>query len=195
MVFDDISNQFTGVGQTFTMKVGGANTTGIDIGNGILFLNGVFQTPTTINNLGNNYEFDNTSSASGISSVVFSGITSENGSYIQSEFDINQNQLPRGGLIVSLGSTPGLGYAPLYGAKTKVDINASGELIDIVGVNTFRDPVSISTAAYDKVTGIIELETSTNHNLLGGDRVQLVGLHFTCTPAYSGVTTLSLIHI
>ena len=189
MVFDDISNQFTGVGQTFTMKVGGANTTGIAIGNGILFLNGVFQTPTTINNLGNNYEFDNTSSASGISSVVFSGITSENGSYIQSEFDINQNQLPRGGLIVSLGSTPGLGYAPLYGAKTKVDINASGELIDIVGVNTFRDPVSISTAAYDKVTGIIELETSTNHNLLGGDRVQLVGLHFTCTPAYSGVTT------
>ena len=189
MVFDDISNQFTGVGQTFTMKVGGGNTSGIDIGNGILFLNGVFQTPTTINNLGNNYEFDNTSSASGISSVVFSGITSENGSYIQSEFDINQNQLPRGGLIVSLGSTPGLGYAPLYGAKTKVDINTSGELIDIVGVDTFRDPVSISTAAYDKVSGIIELETSTNHNLLGGDRVQLVGLHFTCTPAYSGVTT------
>jgi hypothetical protein len=34
-----------------------------------------------------------------------------------SDFDINQNQLPRGGLIVSLGSTPGLGYAPLVGAK------------------------------------------------------------------------------
>ena len=188
MIFDEVSNQFTGVGQTFTMKVGGANTTGIDIGNGILLLNGVFQTPTTINNLGNNYKFEN-SGILGISSVVFSGITSENGSYVQSDFDINQNQLPRGGLIVSLGSTPGLGYAPLYGAKTKVDINASGQITDIVGVNTFRDAVSISTAAYDKVTGIIELETSTNHNLVGGDRVQLVGLHFTCTPAYSGVTT------
>ena len=188
MVFDDISNQFTGVGQTFRMKVGGADTTGIDIGNGILFLNGVFQTPTTTNNLDNNYEFEN-SSALGISSVVFSGITSENGSYIQSDFDINQNQLPRGGLIVSLGSTPGLGYAPLYGAKTLVDIDGSGRITNIVGVNTFRNPVSISTAAYDKVTGIIELETSTNHNLVGGDRVQLVGLHFTCTPAYSGVTT------
>jgi hypothetical protein len=186
MVFDDISDQFTGVGQTFTMKVGGADTTGVDIGNGILFLNGVFQTPTTINNLGNNYKFEN---SSGISSVIFSGITSENGSYIQSDFDINQNQLPRGGLIVSLGSTPGLGYAPLLGAKTLVDIDGSGQIIDIVGVNTFRNPVSISTAAYDKVTGIIEIETSTNHNLVGGDRVQLVGLHFTCTPAYSGVTT------
>ena len=118
MVFDDISNQFTGIGQTFTMKVGGADTTGVDIGNGILFLNGVFQTPTTLNNLGNNYKFEN-SSALGISSVVFSGITSENGSYIQSDFDINQNQLPRGGLIVSLGSTPGLGYAPLLWCKSQ----------------------------------------------------------------------------
>ena len=45
--------------------------------------------------------------------MVFTGITSVDGSYIQSESDINQNQLPRGGQIVSLGSTPGLGYAPL----------------------------------------------------------------------------------
>lgn len=98
------------------MKVEGINTTGVSIGNGILFINGVFQTPTTINNAGNNYEFENDNIA-GISSVVFTGITSTDGTYIKSDFDINQNQLPRGGLIVSLGSTPGLGYAPLYGAK------------------------------------------------------------------------------
>ena len=172
MVFDDISNQFTGIGQTFTMKVGGADTTGIDIGNGILFLNGVFQTPTTTNNLGNNYKFEN-SSALGISSVVFSGITSENGSYIQSDFDINQNQLPRGGLIVSLGSTPGLGYAPLYGAKVKADLatvaNVTGIITDIVGVNTYRKPVGITTADYDNITGVIEIETSSNHYLKGGE--------------------------
>ncbi len=187
MVFDDISNQFTGVGQTFTMKVGGADTTGVDIGNGILFLNGVFQTPTTINNLGNNYQFEN-SSALGISSVVFSGITSENGSYIQSEFDINQNQLPRGGLIVSLGSTPGLGYAPLHGAKVKADLT-NGTITDIVGVNTYRKPVGITTADYNNITGVIEIETSSNHYLKGGERVQLVGLHFTCSQAYTGITT------
>ena len=192
MVFDDISNQFTGIGQTFTMKVGGADTTGIDIGNGILFLNGVFQTPTTTNNLGNNYKFEN-SSALGISSVVFSGITSENGSYIQSDFDINQNQLPRGGLIVSLGSTPGLGYAPLYGAKVKADLatvgNVTGIITDIVGVNTYRKPVGITTADYNNITGVIEIETSSNHYLKGGERVQLVGLHFTCAQAHAGVTT------
>jgi len=185
MVFDDISSQFTGVGQTFTMKVGGANTTGVSNGNGILFLNGVFQPPSTINNLGNNYGFSN---LSGISSVKFSGITSENGSYIQSDFDINQNQLPRGGLIVSLGSTPGLGYAPLYGAKVKADLT-NGTISDIVGVNTYRKPVGITTADYNNVTGVIEIETSTNHYLKGGERVQLVGLHFTCTQAHAGVTT------
>ena len=30
--------------------------------------------------------------------------------------DVNKNQLPRGGVIVSLGSTNGLGFAPLAGA-------------------------------------------------------------------------------
>ena len=187
MVFDDISDQFTGIGRTFTMTVGGANTTGVDVGNGILFINGVFQTPTTVNNAGNNYEFQNDTVA-GISSVVFTGITSTNGQIILSDSDVNQNQLPRGGMIVSLGSTPGLGYAPLVGAITKVDL-IDGGFSEIVGVNTYRNPVAITTAAYDKVSGIIEIETSTPHYLKGGDRVQLVGLHFTCTPSYSGVTT------
>ena len=61
MLFDDISEQFTGIGKTYTMTVGGGNTTGVEAGNGILFLNGVFQTPTTTNNIGNNYEFENDS--------------------------------------------------------------------------------------------------------------------------------------
>ena len=37
----------------------------------------------------------------GITSVVFTGITSTDGTKIESDFDINQNQIPRGGLIVS----------------------------------------------------------------------------------------------
>jgi hypothetical protein len=187
MIFDDISDQFTGIGKTFTLKSGGINTTGVTIGNGIAFINGVFQTPSTLNNIGNNYEFSVPSS--GISSVVFSGITSTDGTFIQSEFDINQNQIPRGGLIVSLGSTFGLGYAPLVGAKVLAEKNSSGAITNIIGIDTYKSPVSISTALYNKVTGILELETSSPHNLVGGDRVQLVGLHFTCTPAYSGITT------
>ena len=71
MLFDDISDDFTGIGKTYSLTVGGANTTsGIGVGNGILFINGVFQTPLTLNNTGNNYEFI-TDATAGISTVQF----------------------------------------------------------------------------------------------------------------------------
>ena len=188
MVFDDISDSFSGIGKTYTVSVSGANTTGVDAGNGILFINGVFQTPSTENNAGNNYAFENDTTA-GISSVVFTGITSTDGSYIESEFDINQNQIPRGGLIVSLGSTPGLGYAPLVGAKVKAEKNSSGELTSIVGINTWTRPVAVSTASYNQFSGILEIETTDSHNLKNGDRVKLEGLEFSCAAQHAGVTT------
>ena len=37
------------------MKVGGANTTGITTGSSLVLINGIFQKPTTENNLSNNY--------------------------------------------------------------------------------------------------------------------------------------------
>ena len=189
MVFDDISDVFTGIGRTYTMTVGGANTdTGVGIGNGILFINGVFQTPLTLNNAGNNYEiFPDT--VSGISSVVFTGITSENGTPMQSEYDINQNQLPRGGLIVSMGSTPGLGYAPLVGAEVKPELTdnsnlfAAGSITSIVGIATSsRYGLGIQTAAYDGVTGIITVTTNDTHGfaLEYPSSVRLEGLRFAC---------------
>ena len=87
-VFDDLSSDFTGIGQTFDLKVGGANTTEIQTGSSILLLNGIFQTPTAFNNLGNNYEFSETG---GASAVTFTGISSSNGiEFIDT--DVNQNQ-------------------------------------------------------------------------------------------------------
>jgi hypothetical protein len=136
-VYDDISSQFTGIGRTFTLTVGGANTVGLGTtgGNGILFINGVFQTPTTLNNPENNFSIiENT--VSGISSVVFSGITSAGtGTIITSEFDVNQNQTPRGGIIISLGSSTGLGYAPLVGAAVTAVVGAGGSIVS-VGLGT-----------------------------------------------------------
>ena len=187
MIFDDISDQFTGIGKTYTMTVEGINTTGVSIGNGILFINGVFQTPTTLNNAGNNYEFENDNVA-GISSVVFTGITSTDGTYIKSDFDINQNQLPRGGLIVSLGSTPGLGYAPLFGAKVRANLDGSGSIVSITGISHTGPGQSISTASYNNQTGIVEITTTTDHNFVGGDRIKLVGLGFTC-PSGAGIVS------
>ena len=136
-LYDDISNQFTGIGRTFTLTVGGANTVGLGTsgGNGILFINGVFQTPTTLNNPKNNFSIiENT--VSGISSVVFSGITSAGtNTIITSQFDVNQNQTPRGGIIISLGSSTGLGYAPLVGAAVTAVVGAGGSIVS-VGLGT-----------------------------------------------------------
>jgi hypothetical protein len=136
-LYDDISNQFTGIGRTFTLTVGGANTVGLGTigGNGILFINGVFQTPTTLNNPKNNFSIiENT--ISGISSVVFSGITSVGtGVIVTSESDVNQNQTPRGGIIISLGSSTGLGYAPLVGAAVTAVVGAGGSIVS-VGLGT-----------------------------------------------------------
>ena len=192
MVFDDISDSFTGIGRTYTLTVGGANTvTGVGVGNGILFINGVFQTPLTLNNLGNNYEFENDTNV-GVSSVVFTGITSENGSRIQSEFDINQNQIPRGGLIVSLGSTPGLGYAPLVGARLKAEKNSSGTIDNLVGyAHSSLTNISIEDAVYDNVSGIITVTTNNQHNfsLDNPPTVLLNELEFECSSSYAGVTT------
>ena len=155
-LYDDISNQFTGIGKTFTLTVGGANTVGLGTsgGNGILFINGVFQTPTTINNPENNFSIiENT--VSGISSVIFSGIRDpENLQIITSEYDVNQNQTPRGGIIISLGSSTGLGYAPLVGAAVTAVVGAGGSIVS-VGLGTtdnigsgYNGIVSIGVSVY-----------------------------------------------
>lgn len=113
-IYDDISDQFTGVGQTFRLTSQGISTVGLGTsgGNGIVLINSIFQSPTTLNNSKNNYIINENLNL-GITSITFTGITSTN---LQTIFitddDINQNQLPRGGIIVSLGSSAGLGYEP-----------------------------------------------------------------------------------
>jgi hypothetical protein len=129
-VYDDISDQFTGIGQTFTLTAQGINTVGLGTsgGNGLVFINGVFQSPTTENNSDNNYIIEEDLNL-GISSITFTGITFEENDFL-SEIDINQNKLPRGGVIVSYGSTAGLGFAPLVGASVTAVLN-SGSIISV----------------------------------------------------------------
>jgi hypothetical protein len=178
-IFDDISGGFTGIGATHLLKVGGATTTGIQTGSSIVLLNGIFQTPTTFNNLGNNYEFNE---IGGASNIVFTGITSSNGQKIISDTDVNQNQLPRGGVIVSLGSTGGLGVANLAGAKVKATTNGSGAIVGIVGIATTGGAFGISTASFNHLTGQLEITTSGNHGFRNiNEFVRLDGMVFNPT--------------
>ena len=159
-VYDDLSNQFNGIGRTFTLQVGGANTTGIGStgGSGIVLINGIFQQPTTSNNPSGNFKILEDTVA-GISTIEFSGIAKPQTDpleYVTSDYDVNQNETPRGGIIVSLGSTPGLGFAPLVGASVTAIVGAGGS---ISGISTalaggsygsgYNGLVSIGVTVYD----------------------------------------------
>jgi len=130
LIFDDISDSFNGIGRTFNLTVTGSNISGINTGDGILLVNSLFQTPTTENNTDNNYSYLEDLSV-GISSIVFSGISSYNGDIITNPSDVNQNGVPRGGVIISLGSTPGLGYAPLVGASVTAILDNNGSIVSV----------------------------------------------------------------
>ena len=191
-IFDDISDQFTGITTTFTLKVGGANTVGLGTtgGNGILFVNGIFQSPSTDNNPDKNFKIiESGSGATGVTSVFFTGITSSDGNPFISNNNINTNELPRGGIPVSFGSTvTGLGYAPLVGAKVKATKDATtGSITGIVGVAFTGSPLGIVTATYNNVTGVITFQTVNEHRFTNSNEVAILdSLQFDPSITLSG---------
>ena len=214
-IYDDISDQFNGIDNAFTITSNGSatgiGTTGgpIENGSGLLLINDIYQTPSTPNNEGNNYVFEYDVNT-GINTVVFTGITSASGQRVESLFDVNQNQIPRGGLIVSLGSTPGLGYAPLVpailepvisggvivGVNTLDSIgittavryakydNNNGELTVSIGGTSLTAPQAVSDATYFPEGGLLIIQTTSSLGALGfqnDDVIVLDGLDFSCT--------------
>ena len=252
VIYDDISNQFTGNKSDFILKLNGSDKVGLGTtgGSGVLFINGIFQSPSTefnpnqnyiitdnatggagganIINVGSGYTASDGSAngtrlnvnttggsgtsltvditvtdgvvslvgistvgtgykvsdeititrpgggdakfiipsitnAVGVSTLTFTGITSSNGSTFTSN-NINTNELPRGGVPISIGNTVnGLGYAPLVGANVKPLFNAGGQITSIVGVAYSGSDLGIQTAAYNNVTGIITFTTVNEH--------------------------------
>ena len=181
VIFDDISDKFTGINSTFNLTVGGANTIGVGTtGNGLMLLNGIFQNPSTFNNPNGNFNVTQDSNA-GVTTINFTGLTVDNELVISDE-DVNQNQLPRGGVIVSLGSSSGLGFAPLAGAKVRPVLN-SGQISGIVGVATTGASLGIITAFYNGTTGICTITTEIDPDWVFGeqsqDEVQLINVPFS----------------
>ena len=192
-IYDDISEQFTGITSEFTLTVGGANTAGIGTngGQGVLFINGIFQTPETDNNPQQNYQIIEDLNL-GITTVKFTGMYVDDieQDYID-ESDVNTNQIPRGGLPITIGSTAGLGYAPLIGANLR-PVVVGGVITDVVGVATTGSSFGIVAATYDRVTGILSITTDADHGLVynqSEDEVTLNGLEFSPRgPRISGTT-------
>jgi len=189
-VYDDVSTEFTGIATNFSLKVNGSAAVGMGTtgGNGIALINGIFQRPTAKNNPQNNYEILDPTTGAASTSIMFTGITTEYGDpVVINDTDINENQLPRGGVIISLGSTPGLGYAPLVPAQVYAETDANGTITSLVSAASTGPSNSITTASYNNETGYLEITTQNAHNFVVGivDQVKLAGLEFTCSGSFN----------
>ena len=119
-IFDSISNGFNGITTQFTLKSGGVNVTGISTSNGIVLVNEIFQKPQPAT-----APFDGTYTIienAGISSIQYTGAATS------AFYDINTSTLPIGGVIVSVGSSEGLGYQPLVAAGGTATISGLGTI-------------------------------------------------------------------
>ena len=159
-IFDDISDEFTGIAKTFTLTSDKSNVAGFSTDNGVILINGVLQGPT--GDLIIDQDYTLSEGLTGISSITFTGAaTSE-------AYDPNSGSIPVGGIIVSVGSTAGLGYQPLVSAGGTAIVSAAGTITSIsigntgsgyrVGVQTTVN-VAIQTSSFDS-TNLIGIGTA-----------------------------------
>jgi hypothetical protein len=120
-IFDDISHNFNGINKTFTLKSNGSNISGISSNNAIVLINNVFQGPTAYSEI-NDYDL---SESLGITSITFTGTATS------TNYDINTASIPRGGIILSVGSSQGLGYQPLISAGGTAIVSSAGTIQSI----------------------------------------------------------------
>ena len=111
-VFDDISQNFDGINNEFTLKANGSDITGIT-SDGVVLINSIWQGRGALSN----YILEE---SSGITSITFTG------DYPTINDDINISPYPIGGVIVSVGSTEGLGYQPLVAAGGTAKVSTAG---------------------------------------------------------------------
>lgn len=120
-IFNDISDEFNGSKKTFTIKSDGSNVTGISTDNAIVLINSIFQGPTSSGVSGDYDLIEN----AGITSISFTGVANS------TSYDINTGSLPRGGIILSIGSTSGFGYQPLVSAGGTAVVSSGGTIQSI----------------------------------------------------------------
>jgi len=132
MVFDDISDSFTGIGKTFTLKEDNTDIIGVTTDFGAILINNIFQKPDV------DYEFIS-SPTPGITSVFFKGNDEPGFIANTNPNDVNANRLPRRGIIVSFGNTQGIGFQPgAYDDIALVSANTGIGASVIVNVGTGR---------------------------------------------------------
>jgi len=123
-IFDDISHQFDAITKDFTIRSDFQNIAGVSTSNAIVLINSIFQQPRRsgpLTILGDYYLTE----SSGITSISFTGAASS------IQYDVNTASIPRGGVIISVGSTAGFGYQPLVSAGGTAIVSIAGTISSI----------------------------------------------------------------
>jgi hypothetical protein len=127
-IFDNLSDQFNGFTTSFILKNQKADIAGIQTSNAIILLKDVFQGPNRIGggtvDVISNYALQENA---GITSIIFNATASP------TTYDINNSNIPVGGVIVSVGSSS-IGWndyqAPMGAGATAV-VSAAGTISEI----------------------------------------------------------------
>ena len=122
-IFDNISNQFNATDNEFTLNQNESSVSGISTENAIILVNDIFQTPGVTNQY-------TLGEASGITTITFRGTSTPVGS------DVGVSPYPKGGIIVSVASSEGLGYQPLVSAGGTAIISGVGTVSSVSIANT-----------------------------------------------------------
>jgi hypothetical protein len=182
-IFNDISDQFNGISTTFALKSDNSNITGISTSNAIILINDIFQGPARVSavEIVGNYDL---SENSGITSISFTGSISS------TSYDVNSNNVPRGGIILSIGSTSGFGYHPLVSAGGTSIVSVAGTIQSISIGNSgsgYRSGVQniINVGVATSSTGIPNIEFIGTALVSGGHVVSVA----VTNPGFGYTTT------
>lgn len=108
-ILDDITDEFDGISSEFNITSNDQDLVGISTDNGIVLINNIYQSGKSTE-LTNSVESYRLIENNGKTKIKFTGDP------IQNISDINTSGVPYGGVIVSVGSSEGVGYQPLVSA-------------------------------------------------------------------------------
>jgi len=164
-VFNDISQDFNTLNNEFTLKSNGSNVSGIADENAIILINDVFQGP----GLTNDYVL---SESVGVTTITFTGIAQT------VTTDVGISSFPRGGIIVSVGSTEGFAYQPLISAGGTATVSGLGTISAISIGNSgsgYRSGIQtvVNVGVGTSSTGIPNIEFIGTAAISGGHIVSV----------------------
>ena len=160
--FDNIQSQYNGQTKFFSLVQNGNNVTGFATNQAIILNSNILQEPQGAQNTTGDFTLSETA---GITSITYLGDS------VSSESDPNMATIPRGGTIISVASTPGLGYQPLISAGASCFVSAAGTITSIsignsgsgyrVGVQTVNVGYAVSSVG---LTTVVNIGTATVEN-------------------------------